>query len=139
MGNGMIKITGRYKEIIIGAGGENIAPVPIEDNLKKECPAISNIVMIGNNRKFNVCIVTLKSKDTGGGELPGSDNLEDEALSVNPKVTTISDAIKDETFIKYIQGGIDATNKNGEVSPSNASNIQKFAILPCDLSVLNGE
>ena len=32
--NGMVKITGRYKELIIGAGGENIAPVPIEDKLK---------------------------------------------------------------------------------------------------------
>ena len=32
---GSVKITGRYKELIIGAGGENIAPVPIEDNVKK--------------------------------------------------------------------------------------------------------
>jgi len=35
---GMVKITGRYKELIIGAGGENIAPVPIEDNIKLLCP-----------------------------------------------------------------------------------------------------
>merc|ERR1740124_1449674 len=33
--NGFVRITGRYKELIITAGGENIAPVPIEDNIKK--------------------------------------------------------------------------------------------------------
>eukprot|EP00937_MAST-01D_sp_MAST-1D-sp2_P005773 g5773.t1 len=38
---GMLKITGRYKELIIGAGGENIAPVPIEDGVKKRCGAVS--------------------------------------------------------------------------------------------------
>ena len=50
--NGMVKITGRYKDLIIGSGGENIAPVPIEDNIKKLCPAISNILMVGDKRKY---------------------------------------------------------------------------------------
>merc|ERR1712117_241136 len=59
--HGIVKITGRYKELIIGAGGENIAPVPIEDEMKRVCPAISNIVMIGDKRKFNVCLITLKA------------------------------------------------------------------------------
>jgi len=43
----MFRITGRYKELIIGAGGENIAPVPVEDNFKEICPACSNIMMVG--------------------------------------------------------------------------------------------
>ena len=68
---GMVKITGRYKELIITAGGENIAPVPIEDNIKKLCGAISNIVMIGDKRKFNVAVVTLKAKGAEG-EDPGT-------------------------------------------------------------------
>ena len=45
--DGWLKITGRIKELIITAGGENIAPVPIEDNFKLECPACSNIMVIG--------------------------------------------------------------------------------------------
>jgi len=44
--NGMFRITGRYKELIIGAGGENIAPVPIEDKFKVVCPGIKNILII---------------------------------------------------------------------------------------------
>merc|ERR1719397_287700 len=137
--NGMIKITGRFKELIIGAGGENVAPVPIEDNIKVLCPAISNIIMFGNKRKFNVCLVTLKSTETGGGENPGSDFLEGDALLVNSNVTTISVAIKDETWIEYITNGIKETNKNGEICPSGAARIQKFSILPCDLSISTGE
>ena len=44
-----LKITGRIKELIITAGGENVAPVPIEDTFKTFCNACSNIMMIGEN------------------------------------------------------------------------------------------
>lgn len=58
--DGHLKITGRIKEIIITAGGENIAPVPIEDNFKEMCPVCSNIMVIGENQRFMACLVTLK-------------------------------------------------------------------------------
>lgn len=45
--DGHLKITGRIKELIIGAGGENIAPVPVEDNFKAICTACSNIMIVG--------------------------------------------------------------------------------------------
>ena len=44
---GFLKITGRIKELIITAGGENVAPVPIEDSFKQFCPPCSNIMMVG--------------------------------------------------------------------------------------------
>ena len=44
---GFLRITGRIKELIITAGGENIAPVPMEDTVKDKCPAIKNVVMVG--------------------------------------------------------------------------------------------
>jgi long-chain-fatty-acid--CoA ligase ACSBG len=45
--DGFLRITGRIKELIITAGGENVAPVPIEDTFKEECPPCSNIMVIG--------------------------------------------------------------------------------------------
>jgi long-chain-fatty-acid--CoA ligase ACSBG len=58
---GMFRVTGRYKELLIGAGGENIAPVPIEDSIKALCPAISNVMMVGDKMPFNCLLVTLKA------------------------------------------------------------------------------
>lgn len=58
--DGHLRITGRIKELIIGAGGENIAPVPVEDNFKEICPACSNIMMVGEQQRFMAALITLK-------------------------------------------------------------------------------
>lgn len=50
--NNMLRVTGRFKELIIGAGGENIAPVPIEDAILAKCKAVSNCIMVGDQRKY---------------------------------------------------------------------------------------
>jgi len=131
----MLFITGRIKELIIGAGGENIAPVPVEDFIKKHCPALSNVIMIGNNRKYNVMLVTLKTKpdlDTGAF-FP---DLIGEAADVNPSVKTVSEALNDPVWNAYIKKGMETYNK---AAVSNAQKIQKFAILPTDLSIPGGE
>lgn len=59
-GGRFLKITGRIKELIIGAGGENIAPVPIEDAFKQHCPACSNIMVVGEQRRFMSALITFK-------------------------------------------------------------------------------
>lgn len=46
--------------MIIGAGGENIAPVPIEDAFKRHCPACSNIMLVGENQRFMAALITFK-------------------------------------------------------------------------------
>ena len=59
--DGYLYITGRLKELIITAGGENVAPVPIEDRIKAELPRIvSNCMLVGDKQKFLVVLVTLK-------------------------------------------------------------------------------
>jgi len=136
--NGMVRITGRFKELIIGAGGENVAPVPIENFVKKIQPAVSNIMMIGDKQKFNVAFVTLKAKGATG-DLPGTDELSGEAADLVAGVTTISEASKNKEFIEKIMEAITKANKNGDVCPSNAAKIQKFSILPLDFSVQTGE
>merc|ERR1712063_230581 len=109
--SGMFRITGRYKELIITAGGENVAPVPIEDWVKSNFACISNIVMIGDKRKYNTCLITLKLEGATGLE-PGTNKL---------------------------LGGVKAVNANQKVVPSNACKIQKFKILPLEFSVSGEE
>ena len=60
MKDGFLEITGRIKELIITAGGENIAPILIEHAFKEECPICSNIMVVGDDRKFLSCLITLK-------------------------------------------------------------------------------
>jgi long-chain-fatty-acid--CoA ligase ACSBG len=136
--SGFMSITGRYKELIIGAGGENIAPVPVETDWKQNCPALSNVMMVGEKRKYNVALVSLIAEGATG-ELPGTDNLAGLALAVNPKVKTISEAMKDPVWQQYIQQGLDKTNANPLACQNNAFKIQRFAILPRDFSVETGE
>lgn len=134
--NGMVKITGRYKHLLIGAGGENVAPIPIENAVKKNCPAISNCMMIGDKMPFMAALVTLKAEGATGNE-PGNNNLAEEALEVDPSVKTISDAVKSDKFKKHLIAMVVKANK--EAAPNNASTIKKICILPRDFSVATGE
>eukprot|EP00467_Chlorarachnion_reptans_P011450 CAMPEP_0114506266 /NCGR_PEP_ID=MMETSP0109-20121206/11333_1 /TAXON_ID=29199 /ORGANISM="Chlorarachnion reptans, Strain CCCM449" /LENGTH=747 /DNA_ID=CAMNT_0001684837 /DNA_START=126 /DNA_END=2369 /DNA_ORIENTATION=- len=135
---GMVKITGRYKELIIGAGGENVAPVPIESNVKKLCPAISNIMMVGDKRKFNIALITLKCEGATG-EFPGTDQLTGPAAEVKEGINTISEAGNDSDYIDMIRKAIVETNKDGTCCPSNAAKIQRFTILPEDFSITTND
>ena len=47
-------------EILITAGGENVAPVPIEDRIKVAAPFLGNVMLIGDKRKFITCLVTIQ-------------------------------------------------------------------------------
>jgi len=136
--NGMFRITGRYKELIMGAGGENIAPVPIEDNIKKLAPFISNVMMVGDKRKYNTALVSLKCEGATG-EAPGTNKLAGEAKLLDPSCTTIEEAQESKVFNEAITNAIKATNENGMCCPSAAAKIQKFKILPVDFSVQGEE
>merc|ERR1719253_2288525 len=116
---GMLRITGRYKELIIGAGGENVAPVPIEDNVKKLCPGISNAMMVGDRRKYNVLLVTLKTVGATG-ELPGSDQLAGAAKEVDPEAKTIAEAQQSAAWKAAIDKAVTETNSNPMICQNNA-------------------
>ena len=57
---GYLKITGRIKELIITSGGENVPPLIIEDAIKLELPCISNVMVVGDGKKFLSCLLTVK-------------------------------------------------------------------------------
>lgn len=58
--DGRLQITGRIKDLIITAGGENVTPHPIENLFKTICPIVSYCVLIGDERKFLSMVITLK-------------------------------------------------------------------------------
>mmetsp|Transcript_7420 Transcript_7420/g.21093 ORF Transcript_7420/g.21093 Transcript_7420/m.21093 type:complete len:709 (+) Transcript_7420:94-2220(+) len=133
---GLLSITGRIKELIITAGGENIAPVPIEERIRKELPSISNVMMVGDKRKYNVCLVTLHSElDEETGRF--TEKLAGPSLNVNgSSATTVAEARADPKWQEYIFEGIKRANKE---AVSNAQKVQKFAILDEDFSTPAGD
>ena len=137
---GFLKITGRIKELIITAGGENVAPVPIEDNFKAQCPPCSNIMMIGENRRFMSAIITFKVDIDMTTGLP-SMNLTPEAKTyfkqvVGVEVSTSEEAIKNQKIYEHVQKCIEETNKK---SVSRAAHIKKFKLMAMDFSQPGGE
>eukprot|EP00004_Rigifila_ramosa_P017001 TRINITY_DN408_c0_g1_i1.p1 TRINITY_DN408_c0_g1~~TRINITY_DN408_c0_g1_i1.p1 ORF type:complete len:702 (+),score=155.52 TRINITY_DN408_c0_g1_i1:181-2106(+) len=132
--NGMVHITGRIKELIIGAGGENIAPQLAEDSLKTLMPALSNAMMVGDRRKYNIVLLTLKTVPKEDGSF--SDRLAGDALAVG-SARTVSEAQQDPAWTAAIESTLRTYNEKYAVS--NAARIQKFVILPADFSITTGE
>ncbi|XP_042273566.1 long-chain-fatty-acid--CoA ligase ACSBG2 isoform X2 [Thunnus maccoyii] len=139
--NGFLFITGRIKELIITAGGENIPPVPIEDAVKEAVPLISNAMLIGDKRKFLSMLLTIKCQvnaETGGPE----DELTPEAVEICRKLgsnaTRASEIAggQDREIQAAVQEGINRVN---EKATSNAQRIQKWVILDRDFSIPGGE
>lgn len=91
--------------------------------------------MIGDKRKFNVCLVTLKVEGATG-ELAGTNVLSIACKDYITKgVMMVEEAMEDQALIDHIKKAITDTNSNGAVVPSNAAKIQKFCIIPVDFSV----
>ncbi|XP_072241987.1 long-chain-fatty-acid--CoA ligase ACSBG1 [Leuresthes tenuis] len=138
---GFLYITGRIKELIITAGGENVAPVPIEEAVKRELPIISNAMLIGDKRKFLSMLLTLKCCDNAE-TLEPTEELSMEAVEfcrqLGSQATKVSDIVegRDKEVHRAVQKGIDRVNS---AAISNAQRIQKWTILRKDFSVSGGE
>lgn len=131
---------GRKKELLITAGGENVAPVPIEDAIKAELPCISNAIMIGDRQKFLSVFLTFKvvmDDDTPTNQL--SPTVQEWCSSLGrSNLKTVDDVLlgPDVKIMSAIQKGIDKANKR---AVSNAARVQRWTILPSDVSIPGGE
>ncbi|XP_064390607.1 long-chain-fatty-acid--CoA ligase ACSBG2-like isoform X3 [Halichondria panicea] len=141
--DGYLYITGRKKELIITAGGEKVAPVPIESLIKQALPMVSNAILIGDQRKFLTCLLTLKVEVDNTTGLP-TDRLTPAALACCQKVgsssATVGDIIDrgegDHKVLRMIQKAVDNVNKKAS---SKISKIAKWSILDNDFSIAGGE
>ncbi len=139
MPGGFYKITGRIKELIITAGGENVPPVLVEEEIKKAVPAISNVMVIGDRRKFLSCLITLKVEIDQDTLEPGSElspDAVDWCREIGSKASSVEEAAGDDAVKRAIQDGLDRANTR---ATSNAQRVQKFLLLPTDFSVPGGE
>ena len=133
-------LSGRKKELIITAGGENAAPVPIEENIKTELPCIANAILIGDRQKFLSVFLTFKvemDNDNPTNNLTAGAKEWCESVA-GRKVSTIEDILSgpDAKIMAAIQMGIDRANKK---AVSNAARVQRWTILPNDVSIPGGE
>jgi len=144
--DGYLYITGRLKELLITAGGENVAPVPVEDNVKTALPLVSQGVLLGDRLKFLSILLTLKTdvdKETQeplDKLLPVTKDWLKKNADCNCE--TVQDVMNElyeknnQKLAHAIQEGIDAANKK---APSQAQKIQKWVVLPQDFSTHGGE
>ena len=120
--DGYVSIIGRKKEIIITAGGKNITPVNIEQEVKRH-PLVSQCVVIGDRRPYLVALVTLDQEALT--RFAAEQGMLDEPSAM------INSPLVRETIEKHIE----EVNKNF----ARVEQIKRFQILPSDLSQEGGE
>lgn len=120
---GRLIITDRKKDLIVTAGGKNVAPQPIE-NLLKANPYIENALAIGDRRRFISALI-----------VPNFDKIEEYAKFHNIPYENINDLVKDEKIQHFLEAEVD------RATPSLASyeKIKKISLLDRDFEIDKGE
>jgi long-chain acyl-CoA synthetase len=121
--DGFLVITDRKKDIIVTAGGKNVAPQPIE-NLLRLNPYILNAVVVGDRRKFISALL-----------VPDFEKLGKYAKFNNIPYETNSDLIKNESIVNLLYGEVD------RATPALASyeKVKKIGLLDRDFEIDKGE
>jgi len=120
---GFLTITGRKKEIIVTAGGKNVAPAMLEDPIRSN-PIVGQVVVLGDQKPFISALVTLDSE-----MLPTW--LANNGL---PADMSLSEASRNQAVRDEVQRAIDRANK----TVSRAESIRKFTILPVEWTEASG-
>lgn len=121
--DGYLTITGRKKEIIVTAGGKNVAPAALEDPIRAN-PIVGQVVVVGDQKPFVSALITLDPE-----MLPVwlNNNGEDAQMS-------LADAAKNPKVLAEVQSAVDVAN--GRVS--RAESIRKFVILGSEFTEDSG-
>jgi long-chain acyl-CoA synthetase len=119
---GFLKITGRKKDIIITAGGKNLTPANIENDLK-QCSFISQAVMFGDRKPYPVALITLDPEEI----LPWAKE--------HSWPEDLGQLAENEQVIEMVQKELDRANSNY----AQVEQVKKFKILDHDLTTDSGE
>jgi long-chain acyl-CoA synthetase len=122
--DGFLTITGRKKELIVTAGGKNVSPAWLEDQLRSH-PLISQAMVVGDAKPFIGALITIDPEAFGGWKGRNS----------KPANASVGDLATDPDLV----ADIDAAVKQANQTVSNAESIRKFRILPVDFTEDTGE
>lgn len=121
--DGYLTITGRAKEIIVTAGGKNVAPGPIEDGIRAH-PLVGHAVLIGEGRKFVSALITVDEAE-----------MEKWVAENGHSGTPAEDLVGDPALRAEIQFAVDEANRQ----VSHAEGVKRFVVLPRDFTEESGE
>ncbi|MGB7818220.1 MAG: AMP-binding protein [Ornithinibacter sp.] len=120
--DGFLRITGRKKEILVTAGGKNVAPAVLEDRLRAH-PLVSQCIVVGDGQPFIAALVTLDADMYPGW-----------AANHGLEAVPFAAARTNEQILAEIQLAVDDAN----TAVSRAESIRKFAILDADFTEESG-
>jgi long-chain acyl-CoA synthetase len=121
---GFLTITGRKKEIIVTAGGKNVAPAVLEDRLRAH-PLISQAMVVGDAKPFVAALITIDPEAFDGWKQRNGKSAG----------ATVGDLANDPDLLAEVDGAV----KQANLSVSHAESIRKFRILPVDFTEDTGE
>jgi long-chain acyl-CoA synthetase len=121
---GFLKITGRKKEMIVTAGGKNVAPAVLEDRLRSHA-LISQCMVVGDGKPFIAALITLDLEALG----PWKERHG------KPADTTVAALRDDPDLVADVQAAVDDANQ----AVSKAESIRKFRILDTDFTQEAGQ
>jgi long-chain acyl-CoA synthetase len=120
---GFLSVTGRKKELIVTAGGKNVAPAVLEDRIRAH-PLVSQAMVVGDQKPYIACLITLddeaftKWKDQHG----------------KPAGSSPADLADDPDLIAELQAAVDDAN----LAVSRAESIRRFTVLAADFTEASG-
>jgi long-chain acyl-CoA synthetase len=121
--DGYLRITGRKKELIVTAGGKNVAPAVLEDRIRAH-PLVSQVMVVGDQKPFIAALVTIDEEAFPDWKKQHG----------KPESATVADIVDDEQLRASVQEAIDTGNR----AVSHAEAIKAFRILPEDWTVDSG-
>ena len=122
-GEGYLRVTGRKKELIVTAGGKNVAPAVLEDRIRAH-PLVSQCMVVGDGRPYVACLIT----------------LDEEAVNVwkarfgHLKNLAVADLTEAPELLAELQAAVDEANK----AVSRAEAVRRFRVLPGDFTEQDG-
>jgi long-chain acyl-CoA synthetase len=121
---GMLRVTGRQKELIVTAGGTNVAPAVLEERVRAH-PLIGHCLVVGDGRPYVGCLITLDAEEFECWKQHHG----------RPADASAEDLAADADLLADIQQAVDEANK----AVSRAESIRRFRILPRDFTEAGGQ